>query len=213
MKRDVDPSAPRRLFRLLTTRRSLERDVDDEILFHLNERIHELITRGYQPAAARELAEREYGDVAASRQELTRLDQRRFGRERRHGLWDALRQDVHVAVRSLASRPGFSLAVVLTFGLGIGVNAAMFGVVDRLLFRAPLFLRDPATVHRVYLARQSEGREVVDRSLPYTRYLDLQRWTTRFSSAAAFAVRSMYIESCSMFVRGGVYRVVKEAMG
>src|SRR5947209_5127433 len=29
----------------------------------------------------------------------------------------------------------------------------------------------------------------------------------------AFAVRSMYIESCSMFVRGGVYRVVKEAMG
>src|ERR1700683_3435339 len=29
----------------------------------------------------------------------------------------------------------------------------------------------------------------------------------------AYAVRSMYIESCSMFVRGGVYRVVKEAMG
>src|SRR5438046_8473111 len=29
----------------------------------------------------------------------------------------------------------------------------------------------------------------------------------------SFAVRSMYIESCSMFVRGGVYRVVKEAMG
>ena len=29
----------------------------------------------------------------------------------------------------------------------------------------------------------------------------------------AYAVRSIYIESCSMFVRGGVYRVVKEAMG
>src|SRR5437667_320275 len=29
----------------------------------------------------------------------------------------------------------------------------------------------------------------------------------------AYAVRSLYIESCSMFVRGGVYRVVKEAMG
>src|SRR6202521_4480148 len=29
----------------------------------------------------------------------------------------------------------------------------------------------------------------------------------------SFAVRSLYIESCSMFVRGGVYRVVKEAMG
>src|SRR3954467_3244424 len=29
----------------------------------------------------------------------------------------------------------------------------------------------------------------------------------------AFAVRAVYVESCSMFVRGGVYRVVKEALG
>src|SRR5215213_2547866 len=111
MKRDDKPSGPRRLLRLLTTRRSLERAVDEEIHFHLDERIRELVARGCDPAGARERAEREYGDVPASRRELTRVDERRIGRERRHARWSALRQDVRFAVRSLTKRPGFSLAV------------------------------------------------------------------------------------------------------
>lgn len=42
-------------------------------------------------------------------------------------------------------KPGFALAVVTTLALGIGANAAKFGIVDRMLFRAPNLMKDPAT--------------------------------------------------------------------
>ena len=46
---------------------------------------------------------------------------------------ESLGQDLKYAVRSLRTKPGFTLAVVTTIALGIGANAAMFGIVDRLL--------------------------------------------------------------------------------
>src|SRR3954468_20675941 len=148
----------RRLFRLPATRRSAERDVDEEIRFHIERRVEDLVARGHSPQTARDVAEREYGDRVASRRELVAVDTRRMGRERRRSWWDATAQDVRFAARSLWKQPGFTLAVVLTFALGIGANAAMFEVIDRLLFRPPAFLRDPGAVHRVYLARTEDGR-------------------------------------------------------
>ncbi|AHG93097.1 permease (plasmid) [Gemmatirosa kalamazoonensis] len=181
----------RRLFRLPATRQSLERDVDEEIRYHIDRRVDDLVRQGRTLDAARDTAEREYGDRAASRAELVRVDRRRFERTRRRGWWEAVRQDVRFAVRTLRARPGFTLAVALTFGLGLGANAAMFEVVDRLLLRPPAFLRDPSTVHRVYVRYRFQREEIVDRSLEYTRYLDFQRWTTRFSQSAAFAFREL----------------------
>ena len=59
-------------------------------------------------------------------------------------------QDVRHALRGLRRSPGFAATVIITLALGIGANAAMFDVVDRLMFRPLAYLRDPATVHRVY---------------------------------------------------------------
>jgi putative ABC transport system permease protein len=64
---------------------------------------------------------------------------------------------VRYAVRGLRGKPGFTLGVVLTLGLGIGANAAMFGIVDRLLIRTPAFLRDAERVHRVYQTATYNG--------------------------------------------------------
>jgi putative ABC transport system permease protein len=55
---------------------------------------------------------------------------------------DALRQDLRYAIRALARQPAFALAAILTLGLGIGVNTAVFTVVNALLLR-PLPFHDP----------------------------------------------------------------------
>src|SRR5688572_31400870 len=64
---------------------------------------------------------------------------------------DNLKQDLVYAIRGVRRKPAFAIAVVTTLALGIGANAAMFGIVDRLLFRPPALLKDPETAHRVYL--------------------------------------------------------------
>ena len=69
--------------------------------------------------------------------------------------WDAFASDIKYAARGLRRTPGFSAAVIVTLGLGIGANATMFSVVDELLFRPPAFLEAPDRIHRVYLARTS----------------------------------------------------------
>ena len=72
---------------------------------------------------------------------------------------ETILQDLRYAVRGLRMKPGFALAIVATLGLGIGANAAMFGIVDRLLFRPPALMKDPATAHRIYLFQTFRGKE------------------------------------------------------
>src|SRR5688572_17634815 len=72
---------------------------------------------------------------------------------RRAGWWEPFWHDLRYAARGLRRKPGFTAAVVVTLGLGIGANATMFSIVDRLLFRPPAYLVAPERVHRLYLAR------------------------------------------------------------
>ena len=106
---------------------------------------------------------------------------------------DTFLADLRFAVRQLARSPGFTLGVVLTLALGIGANVAMFSIVDRMLFRAPPLLRDPGSVHRVYLARRYRGEERAEGSIQYARYVDLSNWTSAFARTAAFTERDQAI--------------------
>src|SRR5438105_2140663 len=107
---------------------------------------------------------------------------------------DAMMQNVRYALRGLRAHPGFSAAVVLTLGLGIGANAAMFGIIDRLMFRAPAYLHDPGRVNRVYEHLSIRGTEIVDNGfLMYPEYVDFARWTKRFDRFAAFGQRTVAV--------------------
>ena len=103
--------------------------------------------------------------------------------------FESLVQDLKYAVRGLRLKPAFAVAVISTIGLGIGANAAMFGIVDRLLFRPPNLMRDPTTAHRVYGYRTSRGKESVGFGGQYARYKDMEKWTTSFSAVGRVLVR------------------------
>ncbi|AHG93315.1 permease (plasmid) [Gemmatirosa kalamazoonensis] len=95
-------------------------------------------------------------------------------------------EDVRHALRGLRRSPGFTAAVVLTLGLGLGGNAALFGAIDRLMLRPFPYLRDASHVDRVYLRTAGWNDDRPYTLYPYTRYRDLARWSTSLAQTAAF---------------------------
>ena len=173
----------RRLFRL-GGMHDVESAVDDELRFHFDMTVRELVAGGMREDEARREAERRFGDARAARGRLVALDRERVNSERRAEWWSAVGQDLRYALRGLRLKPGFTLGVVLTLGLGIGANATMFGIVDRLLFRPPPYLTHPERVHRVYYAVRDNGVERTYGSASYPRLLDYRRFTRCFDIVA-----------------------------
>jgi putative ABC transport system permease protein len=108
-------------------------------------------------------------------------------------LLEAFFQDVRYAARGLRNRPGFTIAVVVTLALGIGANASMFSIVDRLLFRPPPMLVHPALANRVYLGSTYRGKEYISSGVQFARYLDLTDFTHDFARTAEFTQRKLAI--------------------
>ncbi|MEP7347609.1 MAG: ABC transporter permease, partial [Gemmatimonadaceae bacterium] len=161
-------------------REAVEQELDQELQFHLDAEAEKMARGGLPPSEARRRARVAFGGVDRIKED---------SREARGlSLLDAAVQDLRYAWRTLRRNPGFTAAVVVTLGLGIGANAAMFGIVDRLLLRPPAMLRDPDSVHRVYLTvRGRDGTDYNEAYTEYTRYQDLKRWTTSFSQIAGFS--------------------------
>src|SRR4029079_14100044 len=181
------PSRARRFFRLAIHRPALtEQDVDAGIAFPLEARVAQLVARGMSPDAARSEAQRRFGNVELARHTLTSSATRRETRmELREIIGNGV-QDFRYAARGMRKSPGFTAAVVLTLALGIGANATMFGVVDRLLLQTPAYLRAPNEVNRVYLKANGDNfGTMIGTNQSYSRYQDLITHARSASQIAA----------------------------
>ena len=165
----------RHRLRVLLDRAGYDRELEAERGFHLSlERMHQEAA-GAVPVAAASLARRRYGNLTLhgeNRRRLTPL-----------AVAEQVQRDVRYALRQLWRAPAFSLGVIGTFALGIGANAAMFDVLDRLLLRAPAFLTAPHETHRVFMSGGTQEKPFGGMS--YRRFLDFTNGTTSFDAAAA----------------------------
>lgn len=166
------------------------RDVEDELSFHLDMRIRELVERGESPARARELALRRFGNVERSRLECVAIDERRQRRLMRTEFITDRAQDIRYAVRMFVRAPGFTAVAVLTLALGIGANAAVFSLFHQLLLR-PLPLPEPHRLVNVVSPGPRSGPTSCgsigkcEAVFSYPMFRDLERVQSVFSGIAA----------------------------
>jgi predicted permease len=165
----------------------VRRRVDDEIAFHFAMCVDELVAGGMSRDDATAEAGRRFGDVAAIRDRLTRIDRERLGVERRADWVGAMWQDVRYAARGLRRTPGFTIGVVVTLALGIGANAAVFTFIDRLLLRPPPHVVDAANLRRVNIEMTFKNGNTRTRGpMSYAEFAALRSGVQTFDRIGAF---------------------------
>jgi predicted permease len=127
--------------RALLRKSQVEQELDEELRYHLERQIEQNVRLGMSPEEARYAALRSFGGVEQAKE---------LSRDARGLRWLAdLWQDLRYGARMLLKKPGFSLIVIITLALGIGVNTAIFSVVYSVLLR-PLPYEAPEKLAAVY---------------------------------------------------------------
>src|SRR5260370_24307891 len=162
------PLRMRSLFR----RRHVEQELNEELQFHLEQKIEEGIANGLSPKEARYAAMRAMDGLEQRKEEMR--DMRRI-----HWLTDFL-DDIHYALRSLRRSSGLTAFVAITLALGIGLTAMSFSTVDALIFR-PYPVPHPGGV--VSLGSTSHYNSFD--SFSYREYLDIRGHTKSYDGVIA----------------------------
>ena len=183
---DIRPRI-RRAFRLSLRRPDMsEREIEEELRTHVALRVSQLIERGLTPADAERQALARFGgsweDVLSR---LSAAGHVRDGRLQARERIDAVWGDLRYAMRTLSRQPAFAVVVVLTFALGIGANASMFGVIDRLLLRPPPHVAAPGELLEVNRVATQPGISQMLVNMQYPLYTRLRADTAAFREVAA----------------------------
>jgi predicted permease len=203
------PSSTPTWRRYLTFWRSdIRADVDEELRFHFAERVEELMARGLDGEAAERTAREEFGDVSEVRAQLHDIGHRMARRTDRAEWLRSLMSDFRYGARSLGRTPLMAGAIVLTLALGVGVNAAMFSLLDVLYLRPPAGVARPEGVNRVWVERTFESGRQFWPSFDYSTYRAIR---DALGSSAATAIYSFPHTAATSAAGGASDAVVASA--
>ena len=156
-------------------RSKLDQEIEAELRSHIEMRRADNIAAGMSPGEARRDALLRFGNRAVLKELVTAADA--------HMFLDSAWQDLCYGLRMLRKNPGVTSTVVLTLALGIGVNTAMFSLLNGWLLR-PLPVPSPEQI-TVLASEQKEGS---NGNFSYSDFLDFQRGTHSFSSLFGYAI-------------------------
>lgn len=160
-------------------------EVDEEVRFHLDMRADELMKQGVSREAARRQALGEFGDVERARVALGRTDRATEGTKRRRMLAEEWWRDATLAVRSLRRAPSFTAVAVLTLGLGIGLSAVVFSVVNGVLLR-PLAYPEADRLVTLWQLDTQKGEREKPAPANFLDWRDRARSFTQLSAAIPY---------------------------
>jgi putative ABC transport system permease protein len=166
-------------------RKRVDRELDEELQYHLERQIREGLTTGLTPEEARYAASRAMGAVTKSKEECRDM--------RRVNFIDDFLRDLGYAGRNLRRSPGFATLAVLIMALGIGANTAVFSVVDAVLLK-PLSYRDPDRI--VTLFNSSTSREAptaLSTRVSVPDFQDLHDQSSSFGAMAYYFSREQAV--------------------
>jgi predicted permease len=184
--------------RALFRRKTLERELDEELQYHLHREAEKYRQREASPDLAMRRAKLALGGTEQVTQQC------REARGTR--LLDDLMQDLRYGLRSLASSPGFAIVTVLTLALGIGACTAIFSIVNAVLLRS-LPYRDPGQLVYLFTPNSHVKLPIEDFNLSYADFFDLQRQSHSFSSMTLFQQGTYSLASQNAAIRVGGARV------
>ena len=169
----------RRLRYLEFWRRDPRKDIDDEIQFHLEARVADLIGKGLTPEEARRRADAEFGDRRAVRDATMAIDQRILRRRRHADWWLDVVRDARVGLRSLWRTPTFAITAILCAALGIGITAAILSATYSILIRP---LPYPAADQLVAVYSENPARGYHGTNISWPDYASWRDGTRTFAS-------------------------------
>jgi len=181
------PESPRWRRYLRFWRANPRADVDDEFEFHVFERIDDLVARGVPPAVAREEALRRFGNIDQVKETCVTLAEHLESDMKRSEIIGVAKQDATYALRLMRAHPAFTLAVVLTLGLGIGATTAIFSVVNTVVLR-PLPYENSERMVQIF-ERLGEGRGRASSG----HYHDWTEQTQSFTAVSAWQAQTMNV--------------------
>jgi putative ABC transport system permease protein len=160
----------------LLRRRRLDKDLDEELLSHIDLAIEENMQHGMPAEEARTAALRAFGGVTQIR-ETYRV-------QRGLPFLEVFWSDLRYAFRQLWKSPGFTLTTVLTLAIGIGVNTAVFSLMDAEVLR-PLAVPD---LDRVVVVAEEHGQD--NDGYQQVALGNYQDWQQQSRSFETLAIRS-----------------------